>query len=184
MDSPVMKTKPPPRPYQQGNLDGLCGAYCIVNAVKYLCGPLSEKDSAKLFQEVLGFLDKRKFLVKRMTAGTELREMKGLLDQVVAKRYPIRRTKPFRKQSGLSLQEYWEGLQTFLDQDGRLVLIGLGGHHDHWTLIRKVTSRSLVLYDSDRLQRLNRRHCTLSLSNPGGRRHVLYPTYTYFLWVE
>lgn len=171
-------------PYRQGSLDGLCGIYSVVNVVRYLCGPLTQARAQTLFQDLLAFLEPKPPLSVRMVGGVVLNEIGGMLGQVVTPAYPVKRRKPFQRQSAVSLDQYWTQLQTFLQRDSTVVLTAIGGHHDHWTLIREATNHSLLLYDSDGLHRLDRRHCTLSQDNPDGCRHILYPAHTYFLWVD
>ena len=62
----------------------------------------------------------------------------------------------------------------------RAIILGLQGYHDHWTVIERMTNRSIFLYDSSLIQRLPRSHCT-TVYPTWRRRHVLLPAQTYFL---
>jgi hypothetical protein len=173
-----------PDPYQQGDLDSLCGVYCVVNAVSRLCGPLSEDKATELFESIVEFLETRSPLVERILAGTALTEIGGVLGQVVAHQYPIQRCKAFHGFPKVSRHFFWDHIQDFMDNYEGVVLTAIGGHHDHWTLIHKATDRTFNLYDSGGIHRLYRAHCTLDQKNPENHRHILYPTHTYFLWVD
>jgi hypothetical protein len=50
--------------------------------------------------------------------------------------------------------------------------------------VRKATERSLLLYDSGGLKRIDRRRCALEASDDPSRHHLLYPEQTLFLWVD
>ena len=65
------------KPYQQGDLDGLCGVYALVNAVDYLCGPLSHRKARQLFQQILTHLEARAPLASRCTHGIVINEIAG-----------------------------------------------------------------------------------------------------------
>jgi hypothetical protein len=72
-------------------------------------------------------------------------------------------------------------MQWFLDgTPGRAIVLGLQGYHDHWTVIEKITSRSILLYDSSLIKRLPRDRCTTVYAT-GQRKHLLLPAQTYFL---
>jgi len=67
----------------------------------------------------------------------------------------------------------------FLDgTPGRAIILGLNGFHDHWTVIKRISSKSIFLYDSDRIPRLARSQCTTAKRR---RKHLLLPAQTYFL---
>ncbi len=173
-----------PDPYRQGDLDGLCGVYCIVNAVRRLCGPLSDDEAANLFELIVNHLENRVPMVQRIVNGIVLNDVGGLLRDVVCALYPIERCKGFHGFHNVSRSFYWAHIQDFMDDYKGVVLTGIGGYHDHWTLIHKATDRTFTLYDSCGIHRLNRTHCTLDRNNPDNHRHILYPSHTYFLWVD
>ena len=41
------------KPMRQGDLDGLCGVYAIVNAIRWLCPNMSEAQSENLFAALI-----------------------------------------------------------------------------------------------------------------------------------
>jgi hypothetical protein len=136
------------RPYRQGALDGLCGIHSVVNAVRYLCGPLSMARSQALFMALLEHMEQRRPLPKCVAHGVMIGEIGGMLGKVVAPRYPVRRCMPFRQNPLVPLDDYWTALQDFLADDKRIVLTAISGAYDHWTLVRHVTDRSMLLFDS------------------------------------
>lgn len=167
-------------PYCQGDLDGLCGVYAAVNAVNYLCGPLERSEAQHLFKAILQHLETKKPLAKRCSDGLTLTEMAGIIRTVLCKSHPIIRYKPFHHKPCTDKAHYLQRLQDFLQQPHSIVLIGLSGHHNHWTLVHHMTGKSLMLYDSGSIKHLAFRHCSMLTDRPL-KRHWLQPTQTFFL---
>jgi hypothetical protein len=49
-------------PYKQGDLDGLCGIYSIINAVRLVHKGLTDDDCDELFQKAFICLERRKVI--------------------------------------------------------------------------------------------------------------------------
>jgi len=172
------------RPFQQGHLDNFCGAYCIVNAIHLVCGPITRAHAMALLQEIMAFLDRRVSLVERIGWGATLQDVGGAMRHVVDTRRVIRRCKPFRGRASMGLDDYWDTVRQFVAQGDRAVVTAFGGRIDHWTVIRDATSKRLLLCDSTGMRQVARRYCIMASDSPSLRRYILYPTYTYFLWVD
>lgn len=167
-------------PYQQGQLDGLCGVYALVNAVDYLCGPLSTKEAQQLFFAILKHLEDKPPLARRCCDGLVINDLAGVLNSVVCKHYPIKRYKPFHRQPGIDKTRYLQSLQTFLHQPNTLVLLALEGYYSHWTLIHRITDKTLRTYDSSGMRYVLKSSCSM-VSDLPKKRHWLLPTHTYVL---
>ena len=168
------------KPYAQGNLDGLCAVYGIVNATRIVSG-INTRESHSLFKQIIRYLDRSKPLGSILLDGIGLTTIGGILNNVVGDRIP-RRAMPFKQRPNTGLEEFWTALQTFLTgSDRRAVLMGIGGPvWDHWTIVDAISDRQIRFFDSHRLRRLNRSRCETTEST---RRspHLLCPTHTYFL---
>ncbi|MGB5830966.1 MAG: hypothetical protein WBG92_03125 [Thiohalocapsa sp.] len=135
-----------------------------------------------LLQEVLAFLDQRVSLVERINWGLALQDVGGVMRHVLDVQYPIRRCMPFRGHASVGLDEYWCTLRRFVEQRGGVVITAFGGRLAHWTVIRDVTPRCLLLFDSAGRAQVGRRWCVMASDSLSRRHYVLYPTHTYFLW--
>jgi hypothetical protein len=167
-------------PFQQGGLDSLCGLYSIINAERFI-NRSSDEETQQLFDDLIHYLSKRKLLSKFLIGGILHREMLGILDTVVGKRRIANIEIPWRGVTNPDLTTFWKSIQAFLDgTPGRAIILGLQGYHDHWTVIEKITSRSILLYDSALIKRLPRSSCTTVYAT-WQRKHVLLPAQTYFL---
>lgn len=166
-------------PFQQGGLDSLCGLYSIVNAERFI-NHSSDEEAQRLFDDIVHYLSRKKLLSNLLIGGVIHKNMIRILDDVVGERIPNKGI-PWRGVPNPDLDTFWKSMQNFLDgTPGRVIILGLQGFHDHWTVIETITDRSIMLYDSALIKRLPRSHCT-TVYPVGKRLHVLLPAQTYFL---
>ena len=167
-------------PFQQGGLDSLCGLYSIVNAERYI-NHSSNEETQQLFDDLIHYLSRRGLLTKFLIGGIIHTEMLVILKKVVGKKRISNAEIRWRGVPNPDLTTFWKSMQNFLDgTPGRAIVLGLQGYHDHWTVIEKITSRSILLYDSALIKRLPRSRCT-TVYAAGKRQHILLPAQTYFL---
>ena len=169
------------KPYLQGHLDAYCGVYSVVNVVHYLCGPLTTHQAETLFIKVMKYLESSRTAVSRLAYGTIFREISKAIEYI-GQHYPIRRLKPFHRNKNVTLDMLWHHMSDFLSAHNGIVILGMDGKHGHWSLVRKVTSSSLLLFDSDKLHRLPKRHCTINEDDD--YLHILYPTQVLYIWTD
>lgn len=164
-------------PFQQGGLDSLCGLYSIVNAERIINGSSADQ-SQELFDTMVHFLSRRGLLARILLDGVVSTHMLLVLKKVVNGRIPSIET-PWSGQPTPDLDTFWESMRTFLDgTPGRAIILGLNGYHDHWTVIRHITSKSIFLFDSAKISPLRRSDCSTAKRR---RKHLLLPAQTYFL---
>jgi hypothetical protein len=168
------------KPFQQGQLDGLCGVYAMVNAVSILCGPLTTRQAQALFSKILQFLETRGSLASYCSQGIVLNDIAAILNQVICQQYPITRFKPFHHQPRVDKRQYLQALDAFLQQPDGVIFTGINGTYNHWTLIHRITDKTLHTYDSDQLHYLLLSSCSMSYETVL-KRHWLLPTHTYLL---
>ncbi len=167
-------------PFQQGGLDSLCGLYSIVNAERII-NRSSDYETQVLFNDLIYYLSRRRLLSKFLIGGIIHREMLVILNKVVGKRRIQAVDIPWRGVPNPDLTTFWKSMQYFLDgTPRRAIVLGLQGYHDHWTVIERITNRSIFLYDSALIKRLPRSQCTTVYAT-WKRKHVLLPAQTYFL---
>jgi hypothetical protein len=167
-------------PFQQGGLDSLCGLYSIINAERFI-NHSSDEETQQLFDDLIHYLSRRRLLSKFLIGGIIHKEMLVILDKVVGNERISNVSIPWRGVPNPDLTKFWKSMQSFLDgTPGRAIILGLQGYHDHWTVIEKITSRSILLYDSSLIKRLPRSRCTTVYAT-WKRKHLLLPAQTYFL---
>lgn len=169
-----------PKPYRQGQLDGLCGVYALINAVNVLCGPLTMRQSQALFRDILLFLESRGPLADRCVDGLYIQQIASVLKHVVCQQYPIIRFKPFHRCPRVGIHRYLQTLEDFLSVPNRVVFTAIEGHYSHWTLISRITEHTLQVYDSDAMHCLLKSSCSM-IHQQDAKRHWLLPAHTYLL---
>ncbi|NPD16710.1 hypothetical protein HOY34_16070 [Xinfangfangia sp. D13-10-4-6] len=181
--------KSAPRARMQGNLDGLCGVYSVVNTTLQLSPKrLSDKQTRGLFHCLCTQLEAEGRLVDALVEGMTVRVLARLLDAAsgfLNNETGVRICRKLAYRSAPSgLSEFWSVLQSHVQGHGTgSVLLGLGGKYDHWTSVERITQSRISLLDSDGLQHLLRKHCTIA-DEHGSRHHVLWPTQTFLLSIE
>lgn len=180
---------------RQGSIDCLCGIYCVLNATEIVIGKfkydknLAKRNSQKMamFSDLVGYLAKNKKLKKALTKGiNQIDHPGGLLDIAIksVRKYQklrMRKEKAF-DQNPATLDEYLEKLANHLMQENSSVIILLSGRIEHWTCVRKITQRTLILSDSVGMKYIHRKYCTIGAEEKG--MYTLWPTMTYLLSLE
>lgn len=147
-------------PFRQGSLDGLCGLYSIINAIKLMHGG-QRIPSKSIFKDSLRQLAEAHVLADIVVNGMQRITLSGVL-KVAAQRVTLSRSWPFHGKKRPTLAEVWSALEAHVcEEEGRVAIIVFGGERwGHWTVVRAVTPRKLVLFDSRGRSHLNRAICT------------------------
>lgn len=158
---------------RQGDLDGLCGVYAIINAIRVLDPSLDHHRCRALFKCLLGRLPKCVAPRQGLAAvhvGLTSSELKRLFENAqkhVATRLGLRiriivltRASGKSHQARWSLAQLWKELAKHLDR-GSSAILGLGGKYRHWTVAVRCTPRQIFLCDSGGLHILRRSQCTV-----------------------
>jgi hypothetical protein len=145
-----------PMPFLQGDLDGLCGLYAIVNACRYLYGSsLTESVGRELFDVLVRDLaTHERRPLNTIAGGIRPRTLQRLIPTAQAFLYDrfsicikaerlVRLPRPPR-----TLSAAWRTL-TDRFASGSIAILSLMGAKDHWTVAISITPTRLVLLDSD-----------------------------------
>jgi hypothetical protein len=166
------------KPFQQGNLDGLCGVYSLVNSSRIVCGA-TEEDSNLLFKEIVQFLDESGKFALTCTDGMDVDRMRKIVKYCGPDYYPTVKM-PYCNRSVPGLDEFWGYMYDFMQAPHRAIILGLGGRHEHWTVVSNITRSRLFLYDSMKLKQLDRNRCSVQHCDRT-RIHLLTPTQAMFI---
>jgi len=167
------------KPLLQGQLDGLCGVYSSINATR-LIAKISQDQAESLFNRMIKLIRERKDFSRVLANGISTNDLSYLFP-LIERSFPLNRYKPFHQSKNTPLDLYWRKVQGFLEEDRRSVIMAIGSHTwAHWTVVRKATDKTLILFDSDRIKTLKRKRCTTTRISRA-RPIQIYPTLTYFL---
>lgn len=149
------------RPKRQGAFDGACGFYAVHNALGLLYpNTVTEDDFSTLLYALSKSAVPRQFF-----AGTGRNELNQMLVRLVADDRFSRTvvSRPWWGGGTVALGDYWSRLESHLDGERAAAIVAFRHEPDpertyyHWTVVRKVTTASLVLHDSAGLARLPRK---------------------------
>jgi hypothetical protein len=171
-------------PYRQGELDGLCGIYAIINAIRLVIGRsshLTPEEWQKLYAVLIRAVDETVGAATAAVGGIEPKPLFELLkvavrhmadehDLKIKVRHVLKRgdRPPFEKLAGL--------LKRRLERSDTAILISLNGHLDHWTVLRRVNHTTLTLFDSSGFARIALANCRTSYQRSTTKlEHIVRP---------
>src|SRR5215217_8060475 len=143
-----------PKPFEQGDLDGLCGVYAVVNAARLAAHPhrrLPAAECRELFAALLAELAEEGRLRGFVAHGLGTRVLARLLRRAgrwLRKRHglALEVRRPFAKHDEHGPEACLQTLAGHLARPGTAAIVG---SDEHWTVVRAVTPRRLLLADSD-----------------------------------
>ncbi|WP_040577312.1 hypothetical protein [Methylopila sp. M107] len=170
------------KPYRQGDLDGLCGLYAIINALRRATRrePLEEDAWPWLFAELLRKADRSLGAVHAVTCGIDTKPLWRLAKYavgVLAAEYDLgaRVTRPLKGKRKLTVPKVVDAVANVLARDDTGVLVGFGGPLDHWTVVTSVSPLHLSLFDSSGRSRVRQDRCALASKRDQPGLHILQP---------
>lgn len=160
-------------PLHQGELDGLCGVYAVINAARLLCPELTRRKCDVLFEILLDALSaESQDTTNFVTNGIGPTTLRGLIelicDEIFGRWKVSLHCSAFPPKGRTRLDALWDEIHR-RTSEGQVIVIGLSGHEDHWTVAFRTTPRRITLSDSSMMRFLNRAFCTTSRSAPGYR---------------
>lgn len=182
--------------WRQGELDGLCGIYAIINAMKLLAvsrsHAFSDYDGAILFREMVKYLHNRNLMPNALWDGTSIQHVRDFLHtarRFMRKRYQLEIVhKALARKGEITRKDvFWRVLDSALangpdynfkhkTEHARVALLGLGWPQPHWTLAYGVSKKTIHLIDSGSHIRLSYARSTLGVSMPG--KWMIEPEHT------
>lgn len=168
------------KPYTQGELDGLCGLYAVINAVR-LPATIKYKHCQHIFHQSLKLLASQQDLSEVVFDGMSRVCLSKAL-AVAATKAPIAWSWPFYRRKAASLAVVWGTVEEFINErEGNAAILWIGGHNwAHWTVVKEATLRKMVLFDSWHRRSLRRWKCTVG-EPTRARPTYITPTYTCFI---
>jgi hypothetical protein len=180
------KEEGPLEPYKQGDVDGLCGAYSIINSARLIVKKLTEDDCMALLDRIIHHVEQKKKISSIITGGLSVRDMEGVMKKVMPNEFGIKAVRPFRTKKKVTINVFWNEVSKFINgNNGRkAVIIAIENHvWDHWTVIESISEKQARLFDSSEIARIDRKRCTTGKRNRN-RTYSLGVANTFFLSKE
>lgn len=153
------------QPADQGDYDGLCGLYCIINAVRLVMAPhrqLNRDEARALFVAGVRFLQRRGSLPNAVHSCVREREWPKLAARIVSKAQTLTLRPITLEQPGLpddtSIDDTLLRIEMMINA-GKAPCVFLRGKARHYSVVSGYTPVSLRLFDSFGHKRILRRSC-------------------------
>lgn len=157
------------KPFQQGDMDGLCGLYSLINSARCADPSLHVLTCKAMFRESLSWLHTHGYLPEVLYNGVPASALLSLHKRVIRKRRPgLKLKRPFMQKRPETDEEFWAALASFTAKPGCALLVGMFSRSwSHWTVIRRITAKQVFLFDSGDLRWFRPDNCTCSRDRPG-----------------
>ncbi len=184
-----------PAPFRQGELDSLCGLYATINALRLLLASngrhLSHNAWQDLFTVLVARVDDACGAFAATTNGVETKYLQKLLK---AARVHLReeheieifhaRLLPYRDRPQFPI--LLGRLREIAARPDLVAILTIEGYISHWTVLRKLTERFILLSDSSGYGRLTIANCRVPYEPArSSRREYIVPPNAAFVvqWV-
>jgi hypothetical protein len=169
-------------PYRQGQLDGLCGLYAIINAIRLATHDDTGEFGHGVWRDLLlALISEAENVVGTATAVVYGIRTKPLYE--LAKRAASHMANehgvPVTVSRSAGPKHSFDGIIALLRelsaQPRSAMVIELSGDIRHWTVLRRVGNHSLELFDSSGIKRVRLASCRLTheWAHNDGREYVL-----------
>jgi hypothetical protein len=170
-----------PEAMKQGSLDSLCGIYSVVNAIRWvLDGNPPRMSAQELFFFVIGQVEREYGAAKAIVSGIDpddlWRVIVAVLDHLRAEyEVAITAERPFEARRRLTVAAIQQTLVTDLEASGAAYIVVFWGRLDHWSVVRRVTKSSFLLFDSWTYTRIPIESCSVwrGEESADDRLHIL-----------
>lgn len=141
-------------PKNQGDEDGLCGLYAILNSILYLYPHMTEDEQADIFKTCARFLTRWPEI---LWAGTSTDEVRGMLRQFSNEKDPEHHIITIERLHGHEgFGAFYDHLHSWVQPNSQVAIIGLDKPYEHWTVAREVSGSRIILQDSCKLHFISR----------------------------
>lgn len=178
------RTREEMKPLLQGDLDGLCGLYALINASRMAMPTLPKKKCQKVFYDSLRWLRARRGMPAMLCQGITHDILVRLYNNVFQQHWPnISKKHPFwGKARPQNRDDFFQRMKEEASRPNQGVFISIGGTHDHWSVIREISDDRIYLFDSSGLKYLPRERC--GNSEEDNFCHIIKPGYVILLSCE
>ncbi|MBS3652411.1 hypothetical protein KEU06_27865 [Pseudaminobacter sp. 19-2017] len=171
------------QPFKQGQLDGLCGIYAIINAIRIALGAEEKRfrrsDWEELFYVLLCAVDEEIGAVKAVSYGLSAKSFRKAAKVAVEHmrdehEAAISITRLIPRHAKPTAPQVIQAIDA--TSAGQAVIAGLSGKLDHWTICRRVSAKSLILFDSNSYLRIARPNCRMCYEpkHDHGRQDIMH----------
>lgn len=167
------------QPLGQGDYDGLCGLYAILNAIRLAAAPtqiLSHKHTQQLFVSGVRYLSDKACLERAVCWAIERQRWLGLMCHMRREAWRTARLRVhhehlFEPDDETDAKKALAAIQHHI-AERKAVLAFLRGAYRHYTVVAGSTPTSLILFDSYGYRWLRKASCLATARDPA--RHNVH----------
>lgn len=156
------------KPYQQGQLDSLCGLYSIANAIRWglrEIAPVHKSHSRALNRVLIEYLEDKNLLSSTVAEGLTIPNLGRLLKTtepwlLEKKGAQLCVRKPFHIQRNVTRAAFVVTLNRHLAAPNTSAIVLTTGRLEHWTVVTAIDKTTIQLSDSLGLKWFSTRKCT------------------------
>jgi hypothetical protein len=169
-------------PYRQGQLDGLCGLYAIINGIRLATHDRTDEFGHEVWRELLlALISEAESVVGTATAvvhgigAKPLYELAKAAERHLASEHRVAVTVSRSHGPKHSFDRLIAHLAELTKQPASAVVLELSGDVRHWTVLRRVGKHSLELFDSSGMERVKLASCRLKheWAHNGSREYIV-----------
>jgi hypothetical protein len=149
------------KPVTQGDLDGTCGIYSIINAIDLIWPDIREEERASVFKfACMAIKDRFPDVLWNGTTRGDVAQMLSLVQKVLRQ---LSWRQPFLHNvvAPANFGEFSESLAALINNDYCFAIVGLEKPWEHWSVAHRLTRYQMIMTDSCHLQRIPLRLCGL-----------------------
>jgi len=161
----------------QGFFDGLCGVYSVCNAYK-ITNNVSDSERQVLFNEIIDYLSRKRLLKHAIKDGLYVSQLKNVIDDVVRGKF-IEVIYKYNWKD-YSLDAFWMFSQRYLSESKTAMILSIGGRENHFTVVEKMTDKTMFLVDSSGLKRINKSNLRFH-GYMKEDKYIAYPNQCFYL---
>lgn len=160
LDTPIIANLARPiRPYSQGDLDGMCSLYAVINSIRWCIKdqPLAQKGPQwrDLFTALNDYAIKELGCLTFASTGLGLNSMIWLIRSAQDYMHEVHKIdihthRPFANNKPTQLDQVSQTTQNHISQEHSSALFAVYGQMNHWTVVTEITAKRVKTFDSDR----------------------------------
>ncbi|WP_300463681.1 hypothetical protein [Desulfobacula sp.] len=147
--------KNPVKPALQGDFSSQCGFYAIGNVMSLLFPNINKN---KVFESIWDYYIETYGDAEGVLYGIYRDRVNKILCNVIIELgLPLTVYRPWWSKKATSIDEFLNKIRNALNSQDSAIILGYehgleddNGYYSHWTIIKKITEKSLVTFDSDR----------------------------------
>lgn len=151
------------KPLDQGDLDGFCGLYSIINAITLLFpAAMSQAKRDQVFKVLAKAIAKHRW-PSPIWDGTTETDVRAMLEAAsLSLKKSFRWEQPFRRQYFSHFEEFSRELGWRIKGDDAFAIVGISKPWEHWTCAHRLTPHEMIMTDSCHVKQIPLAKCGLA----------------------